>query len=191
MKYLLQLFFIFCLLQACQPPRDSVHFAHLLQIEQDSLRQFSIGDTISETRLKTTIARLRNKLGARPISLNLDSVQVFIGETEIQFYEAQTDTLIYVFSDDTTKTFFQDKTAKKIFRRVSELSKNNLQAYKSNDYFYIQIATEALRDGKTRLVIASNELKYDVLLFERISADTWVLAAIEDSRGNQEAKDWD
>jgi myo-inositol-hexaphosphate 3-phosphohydrolase len=116
---------------------------------------------------------------------------VFIGETEIQFYEAQTDTLIYIFSDDTTKTFFQDKTAKKIFRRVSELSKNNLQAYKSNDYFYIQIATEALRDGKTRLVIASNELKYDVLLFERISADTWVLAAIEDSRGNQEAKDWD
>ena len=190
MKYL-QIILLLCLLQACQPTENSVDIKQSIQSERDSITQWRQGDTVSEVRLKNLILRLRHKLGAPTISINFDSAQVFIGNVEANFYKAQTDSIIYIFSDDTTKTLFKDKTTKKAFWRVSELSKKNLQAYRFDESLYIHIWTEQRGDKPVKPKLLFNLDSYDVFVFEKISADTWVLSEVEDSRGNQDAKDHD
>ena len=176
MKYL-QTALLFCLLIACQPARDSTHFAHTIAIEKDSLIQFNIGDTISETWLQNTIARLLTKLGSQPKNLNLDSVQDFIGEAESQFYEAQTDTLIYVFSTDTSNIYSDDE---KTFFRVPELSQKRIQAYRSIEYHNISIFTEKEEeDSKIQLWFSVQDV--GIRSFEKISANTWVVVGAENS----------
>jgi hypothetical protein len=179
MKYL-QIIFLFCLLHACQPNKNSAHFAHTIEIEQDSLIQFNIGDTISEAWLKNTITRLLNKLGSTAKNINLDSVQDFIGDAETQFYEAQTDTLIYIFSTDTSDMYLGDTNNTKIFFRVPELSKKRIQAYRSIEYHNMSIFTEKEEeDSKIQLWFSVQDV--GIRSFEKISANTWVVVGAENS----------